>query len=281
MRERIEYRTIFEKEERFFEFVEFNVRFFFVSARKKWFLPTANFQAPALNVFLKNIFTQKRVQIHTHKPALTFVIFCILVISVHAQSVAPDEDTQSWNDVQLTAPMTKKVDFVLTGTFRFGDNFRKAVDQRLAVAFNLKLHDAISFQPSYTNISTTPKIGRRRTEHRLSLAATYKFPLKKFALTDRNLFERRLRLPQNSTRYRNRLMLEYPFERFFLNKLFVSDEIFYDWSLKRWSRNRFTIGAGKNLNKNLSLEIYYMRQNDGTTRPGDLHVLGTTTKVRF
>lgn len=209
------------------------------------------------------------------------IIFGFAVSIAQAQTTVDDEDFQSWNDVQLTVPVNKRVDLVLTGTLRFGDNVQRLVDRRGAVAFNFKIKDWLSVQPGYTNIATMRRGSRRRIEHRLNFAATYKFPFKKFTLTNRSLFERRLREPRNSTRYRNRLQFELPIKQIKGAKLFVSDEIFYDWSLKRWPRNRFTAGVGKTINKKLSLDVYYMRQNDGTTRPGDLHVIRTNWKINL
>ena len=211
---------------------------------------------------------------------LALAVFALGVSAAAAQAATETEDFQSWNDVQITAPMSKRVDFILTGTARFGGNLRKAVDQRLSIAFNLKINDWLSVQPSYTHISTTPVVGRNRIENRLSFAATYKFPFKKFGLSNRGLFERRLRSAQNSTRYRNRLLFELPLKKFYDTRFFASEEVFYDWSLKRWSRNRFAVGLGKAINKKLGIDVFYMRQNDGTTRPGDLHIIGTTLKVR-
>ena len=211
---------------------------------------------------------------------LAVALIALFNFSAFAQTAAAEEDVQSWNDVQLTAPLGKHADFVLTGTVRLGDKLRKVVDQRLSVAFNFKINDWLSVQPSYTNITTTPRVGRERVENRLSFAATYKFPFKKFGLSDRSLFERRLRSPQNSTRYRNRLLFELPLKKFYDTRFFTSDEVFYEFSLKRWTRNRFTVGLGKAIHKNLGIDVYYLRQNDGTTRPGDLHVIGTILKVR-
>lgn len=209
-----------------------------------------------------------------------FVFYLASAVFSQTASMPKEEDFQSWNDVNITVPVNKKTDFILTGTFRFGENGQRLVDRRVAVAFNFKLTGWLSVQPFYTNIVTTPRIGRNRTENRLSFAATYKFPFKKFTLTDRNLFERRLRSPRNSTRYRNRLQLEIPLKKFYDTRFFTSDEIQYDWSLERWSRNRFTVGLGKTINKNFGLDVYYMRQNDGTTRPGDLNVIGTVFRIR-
>ncbi len=211
--------------------------------------------------------------------SITVFLFSSNALSQTA-STPKEEDFGSWNDVQLTVPLDKKTDFILTGTLRFGENVQKLVDRRIAIAFNYKITDWLAVQPVFTNITATPHVGSKRTENRLSFAATYKFPFKKFTLTDRNLFERRLRSPENSTRYRNRLQLEIPLKKFYDTKFFTSDEVFYDRSLKKWSRNRFTVGMGKNFTKNFGLDVFYMRQNDGTTRPGDLNVIGTTFKIR-
>jgi len=48
-----------------------------------------------------------------------------------------------------------------------------------------------------------------------------------------------------------------------------------------WVRNRFASGIIKPLNKNITLELYYLRQNDGRTLPGDIHAIGTTWRIRL
>jgi len=45
-------------------------------------------------------------------------------------------------------------------------------------------------------------------------------------------------------------------------KFFVADEVFYDSATDKFSRNRFQIGITKTINKQWSVDIYYMRQND-------------------
>lgn len=214
------------------------------------------------------------------KFCLAVLLVCALLLHAAAQTTASDEDFQSWNDVQLTAPLGKRVDAVLTGTFRFGSNIQRLVDRRASLAFNFKLNDWLTIQPGYTNISTTPRIGRERVENRLTFAATYKFPFKKFTLTNRSLFERRLRSPQNATRYRNKISFDVPFFKVAKTRFVATNEVFYDWSLNRWSRNRASVGLSRAVNKNLTVEVYFMRQNDGTTRPGDLSIIGTTFKIK-
>ena len=102
-------------------------------------------------------------------------------------------------------------------------------------------------------------------------------------MSDRNWFERRWREPQvDSWRYRNRLRVEHPFQ---IDKTkfnwFVSDEVFYDWSLNDWVRNRASVGANHAFNKLFTLELYYLRQNDGRSRPGDLQIIGSLWRFKL
>ncbi|MDX6288901.1 MAG: hypothetical protein QOH42_700, partial [Blastocatellia bacterium] len=52
-----------------------------------------------------------------------------------AQSRVPESDNQSWNDLQITVPMTKKVDFTTQITLRLGDNVTQTADQRWGIGF--------------------------------------------------------------------------------------------------------------------------------------------------
>ena len=192
-------------------------------------------------------------------------------------------DTQEWNDVQLAIPLNKTVDLLVLGTLRFGQHVTQPVDERIGGGFNFRVKKYVYFSPTYQYLWTQPGPGRKSYEHRLSLATTFRLPFEKFTISDRNLFERRIRHPQiDSTRYRNRLQLEHPLNLGGLRvQGFVSDEIFYDWSVRRWVRNRFAAGVSRRFNKHFTEDFYYARQNDGLTRPGDLNVFGTTLKVRF
>jgi hypothetical protein len=62
---------------------------------------------------------------------------------------------------------------------------------------------------------------------------------------------------------------------------FAGDEIFHDWSAHDWVRNRFTLGVTRRVNSHLTLDLYYMRQSDGRTRPGDIDVIGAVYRIRL
>jgi hypothetical protein len=192
-------------------------------------------------------------------------------------------DTQEWNDVQLAIPINKSTDLLLFGTLRFGRDVSHLVDERVGGGFTFRVKKYVYVSPTYQYIWMQPAGGRKSYENRLSLATTFRLPFERFTVTDRSLFERRIRDPQvDATRYRNRLQIEHPISLAGLKlQAFVSDEIFYDFSLHRWGRNRFAAGVSKRFNRHVTEDFYFMRQNDGVARPGDLNVFGTVLRVHL
>jgi hypothetical protein len=213
-----------------------------------------------------------------------FACFLVLVLSGLASAQLLDRtDNQFWSDVQVAIPITKDIDFNILGTLRVGRDISRPVDERLGTGFTFRFGQHIQIAPNYLYIATQPVRNRRLWESRLSLPVTLRFNVEKFRLSDRNLFERRIRNPGiSSTRYRNRLQVEHPVgpSKWGLS-LSVADEVFYDWSLDRWPRNRFAVGGSKVFNKHFTQDIYYLRQNDAFSIPGDLHVIGTIFRLKL
>jgi len=202
----------------------------------------------------------------------------LLVSGASAQSV-DRTDNQLWTDVQLAAPVTKSFDFNILGTLRLGRDINRPVDERVGAGFTWKIGKYWTVSPNYLHIGMQPVRGRKIWENRLTLPVTLRFNLDKFRLSDRNQFEHRIRNSGLRTnRYRNRFQVEHPVGPL---SLYVADEVFYDWAVDRWVRNRFTIGASKVFDKHFTQEFYYLRQNDGVSVPGDLNVIGTTLRFRL
>lgn len=201
----------------------------------------------------------------------------------HNARAQSQTDNQLWTEVQVAMPVTSIVDFNILGTLRLGRDIHRPVDERIGAGFSFKLGKYLTVAPNYVHIGMQPFRGRRVWENRLSLPITVRFNVDKFRLSDRNLFERRLRNSGvKSTRYRNRFQVEHPIGSDKWNlSLYVSDEVFYDWIIDRWVRNRFTIGGSKVFNKHFTEDFYYLRQNDGVSIPGDLNVIGTTLRFRL
>ena len=214
---------------------------------------------------------------------LTLALFVIFVPLCGSGSAQDHTDNQLWSDVQIAVPVTSTIDFNVLGTLRLGRLISHAVDERIGAGFSFKFGKYLAVAPNYLYIGTQPVKNRRAWESRLSLPITLRFGLQKFRLSDRNLFERRFRNARaTSTRYRNRFQVEHPVGPKKLGlSLYVADEVFFDWSVNRWVRNRFTFGASKVFNKHFTQDLYYLRQNDGVTIPGDLNVIGAALRLRL
>jgi len=216
-------------------------------------------------------------------PSLSLVFLLTLATPASSQTAIDQTDTQQWNDVFIAVPITKQVDFNVLGTLRIGRDISHTVDERFGIGATFRIGQHVTLVPAYLHIETQPFEGIRLHEERLNLAAILRYEANQFRFSDRNLLERRFRRPGiNSTRYRNRFQVEHPVgpDKMKLS-VFVSEEVFYDWSVDDWVRNRVAAGIIKPLNKNLTLELYYLRQNDGRALPGDVHVIGTTWRIKL
>ena len=217
-------------------------------------------------------------------PSIVFCCCVALSASVSAQTTPPDdEDVQSWNDLQVTVPITKKIDFVIMGTVRFGKDVSRITEARAGAGVVWKVNKAFSVSPSYLYIEARNTAGIFRTEHRYSLRGAYKFPIKRFGLSHRSMYEYRVRGTGNSWRYRPSLTFEKVIPENIIPKakLFITEEVFYVSTHKKFTRNRLSVGISKTLNQHLTLDLFYMRQNDGNSQPGDLNVIGTTWKIHL
>jgi hypothetical protein len=213
----------------------------------------------------------------------TILLLAVSQSSAQSQTQVPEADNQSWNDFQLAIPLSKTIDFTIQGTLRIGDNLTKPVDGRWGFGAAFKLNKYLSFTPFYFHREARPPNGRHEREDRATLGATLRVPVGKFTLSERNWFERRWRAPQvDAWRYRNAVLLEHPFKIGKAKFTFaIGDEVFYDWSLHDWVRNRFAVGASHAFNKHVTLYVYGMRQNDGRSRPGDINIIGTQWRFRM
>jgi hypothetical protein len=205
-------------------------------------------------------------------------------ITIRAQSTKPPRgDTQIWTETQVAIPLDKIVSLVLGGVVRFGRDVSRPVNERIGAGVSIKAGKYLTLFPFYLRVQAQPTSISHSSEDRIVLEATGKFPAGHFTISDRNRLEFHIHHPApNFIQYRNRLQLEHPLR---VGKLevdgFVADEVFYDSIAKAWIRNRVYLGASRKINKHFTLDLYYVRQNDGYSHPGDINALGTTFKFRL
>ena len=108
--------------------------------------------------------------------AISFSAGFFCVTNSRAQSV-PESDNQSWNDLQVTIPLSKKAEFVITETLRLGDNLTKFVDEREGFRVNYQVQKYVTLQTLYFHRDAKPPNGRHEREERYTLGANIRVPL--------------------------------------------------------------------------------------------------------
>lgn len=220
---------------------------------------------------------------------LIVAALCLTALSAQAQTPAPPRDDQQfWNETQFIKPLAKNKDLIVIGVLRIGREWQRPVDERIGAGLAFKLNKYLTLQPTYFYVDQQPYAGLRIREHRLIMNATGKVTLGKWTFTDRNLYERRVRhVTRDFTVYRNRLQVDHPAQiGSFKFKPFVADEIWYSTQTGNagefgWFRNRISAGIIKQFSDRFNAEFFYLRQDDGKARPGNMHALGTLFRVYF
>ena len=103
------------------------------------------------------------------KHTLRIFLLSLLVSSAagamaQTKNAAPPEDTQSWNDLRVSIPAGKRVEFLINGTLRVGNNASRLVDERAGGGILVQVNKYLSLSPTYLYIATQPAAGR--DEHR-------------------------------------------------------------------------------------------------------------------
>lgn len=199
-------------------------------------------------------------------------------------STPPTHDNQFWNETQLVVWSDKKNEVTINGVLRVGRNFSHFVDERIGFSYTHKPAKILTLTGSYLYKASQPYAGRKSYEHRIFGSGTFNFDLgNKFILKDRNQLEYKMNNSRpNVWEYRNRARLE---REISIGKTKITPfgyiEGFYNITRKDWYRIRFAAGIGKKFTHKFSGEIFYLRQTDDVSRPGNLNVLGTSLKIHL
>lgn len=203
---------------------------------------------------------------------LAFLIFSATAFS---QTVPPRDDFQIWNETTVSFPLIRAKDkkgkefdrltFYLYGVLRSSVDDSGASDKRFGAGFSYRLNKHVSFAPEFVYRGNHPYRGVNQSENRIRFALTLENRWQRVALFDRNLVEYRIRHSRkNSTRYRNRLRFEFPVK----NKgkeifaPFVSNEPFYDFLEKKFTRNELFAGINKKFSDKFSADFFYFLVKD-------------------
>lgn len=198
-------------------------------------------------------------------------------------AVVDDVDLQSWNDLSITVGLSEKVDLYVPFTFRLAGNISRFSEGKIGTGLTFKPTKRFAITTFYQYVRSRNASGAYRYENRYILRGVYKFPTKHFGLSHRSQYEYRDRKGANAWRYRAAITIDKELPERWVKgmKAFITDEVFLESATRRFSRNRFSVGVNKSLNKKLSVDLYYLFQGDNFSHPGSVNVIGTSWKVKL
>ena len=216
----------------------------------------------------------------TRNNLIRLLLICAFSVCASGQS---DPDVQSWNEVNITVNLNDKVDLFVPFALRITKNVSTATDVRVGLGFTFKPTKSLSITPHHSFIRARDRRGIFQTENRSILRLVYKFPKAFVDISHRSQLELRVRHSGTTWRYRPSITIEKALPEHLVKgaKIFVTEEPFYDSASGRFSRNRISGWIGKTITRQLTLDIYYLRQGDNFGSPGTIHVLGTSLKVKL
>jgi len=230
---------------------------------------------------------------------IVFLLFFVASTQA-ARAQQPTTRNEFWPEIDVYINLKPKLRLYLLGTVS------KSVEDgelRNARGFEAQIGAHIDYLPNehvilrigYRFGTSVGETGEPFKEHRLLAEQTLRKLIPgSLMLSDRNREDFRFVNGDFSFRYRNRVMLEREFHLFKRRTVtpYVSGEIFYDTRYRTWNRNRLAVGMQTSLRRGpirklmlpqrqIILDLYYMRQNDSRSEIQHVNGLGAALAFYF
>lgn len=199
-----------------------------------------------------------------------------------ANQQLPSQDFEGRAEINGVHPISKRTEFLLGTEFHYSRDQGHLVYRKIGTGFAFRWYKFLTIEPYYQYSVSDSVSGGFSHENRLALAATVGAPWKRWYISDRNTGERRFLQSGPTWRFHNRVQFRRPIqvERKRMS-VFVWDEVYYTTALHRWYRNRVAVGTEQRLSRKISVDIFYMRQNDGYTKLGDFNGIEMDIRTIF
>jgi hypothetical protein len=231
---------------------------------------------------------------------LSVLLFLMLSSAHSAKAQEPATRKEFWPEVDVYITVKPKVRLYLTGTISKSvedGEIRNAqgYEGQIGVHVDYIPNKHLILRTGYRFGSSTGSNSEPFKEHRLLTEQTLRQLFKgDLLLSDRNREDFRFVNGDFSFRYRNRVTLEREFHLLKARSItpYVSGEIFYDTRYSAWNRNRFAVGVQQSLlrgplrkmllpKRQITLDLYYMRQNDSRSDTPHVNAIGAALTFYF
>lgn len=192
---------------------------------------------------------------------MTFLIFG--TVGVFAQ--ANGTDTQIWTQNSFEFPLDRdneKLSGIILSDVRLTEDISDLSDLRLGFGVKYKVNNNINIQPSYMYRAIRVNGREGRGEHHLLFDVNANKNFSKVSLDNRSRFEHRIKDSggNDDTFYRNRVRLRVPVRKGDKTVItpFVSTDVWFDLQDAEVERNDLATGINRRINKNTSVDLYYL-----------------------
>lgn len=206
--------------------------------------------------------------------------------AVGASGVAtfPASDFQDWNELDISASVTDAFDVTLVSKMRLSSEIENPARYAFGSDFKFRVSKHVILTPSYYYYAFRTSSGAFGHGHAPILAVTFLEARERWLLSDRSRFVGELSVTGKPDLwvYRNQPRVDRSFgpEQWSLSG-FLWDEIFYYSAPDDKLRNRIAAGIRKGFSRTFAINLYYQRQNDNQSRPGNISTVGVLLEARL
>jgi hypothetical protein len=204
------------------------------------------------------------------RSALTLSCWLSLVPLARAQ------DVQSWNEVDVDASW-RNVEIMMALLALTDTHLPNPQLAATGITADVHLPWQLTLTGGYLSADL---LQRSDLVHVPLFAVSKAFHASRLMVIDRNRFEKLIGFGASPIRYRNRLTFDLPFGAHNRWHVFADNEVFFDLSASQWNQNRFRTGGGAQLNRHLSLDVYYLQRNPSAGAL-ETRLVGTTLKIQL
>ena len=236
----------------------------------------------------------------TRSSILSVLLFLVLTGAPAARAQETTTRKEFWPEVDVYIKVKPKVRLYLIATISKSvedGELRNAqgYEGQIGVHIDYIPNKHVIFRAGYRYGTAVGSNSDPFKEHRLLTEQTLRKLLPgDFLLSDRNREDFRFVNGDFSFRYRNRVTLEREVHLFKGRSItpYASGEIFYDTRYDTWNRNRFGVGVQQSLRRGplrkmllperqIILDLYYMRQNDSRSDIPHVNAIGAALAFYF
>jgi hypothetical protein len=211
---------------------------------------------------------------------------CRLLVAIGAlalASAAPAaDDWQYWNQLVLKHEFTDRLALDVASEQKW------SVDPWDLFQYNTTLLPTVSVTDN-VSVGVGYRYERKEqgeewmTENRLLFPLTFGWALNPWQFQLRSQLEYRdLEDDQDRWRIRERILLKRPVRIGEVTVTpFISEEVFYDFTVEQMNQNRAAVGLSAPWGKHTTLSVFYMSKADRRDHWSTVNVLGTEVAVKF